>query len=120
MIRDIIVDKVKIGEIELPDDTGEEEWTAQLALYSVVPTRALPNVSPRQIRRALLAKSGLTEDNIDSVLRTLPEPTRSLAFIDWKNSVQFERNNEFTLMVAKRLNYSAKDLDDLWELASSY
>ena len=35
MIRDILnIDGVKIGELELPDDTSESTWQAKLAMYA--------------------------------------------------------------------------------------
>ena len=120
MKRDIIVSGEKIGELELPDDTTEEVWEMQLAKYQPPPPRKLPDVTPRQIRRALFFKSNLTEADIDAVLNTLPEPVKTLAFIDWKNAVMFERDAELVGAVAGFLSYSEQDLDDLWLLAGSF
>lgn len=77
----------------------------------------LPQVTARQIRRALL-DFGLSEATILAALNTLPEPTKSQALIEWEYSNEFFRNHFFVPMVGQMLGWNSDQLDELWILAA--
>ena len=107
-----------IGSISFSDDTPDEIINAKVAEYAVAHTIKIPDVTPRQVRMALLAV-GVTEAMIDGVINTLPSPTKEAAMIAWKYSTAFQRNNALIPIVAQMLNYTSADLDNLWITAST-
>jgi len=108
----------KIGELELPDGTSEQEWAAKLAYYSAPPHYEIPDVTPRQIRQALLL-SGVSLSDIDAALNSLPEPTKSFAKVEWEYSIAFQRSRPLVAEVGSILGWTSGQLDDLWKLAHS-
>lgn len=121
MKRDILnhLDE-KIGELELPDNTPEEVWKQKLDRYKVAPAAPPPfaDVTPRQIRQALVM-SGVSIEQIENAINSLPEPTRSMAKIEWEYSTSFQRSRPITIAVATILGWNAEQLNDLWKLAAS-
>jgi hypothetical protein len=107
-----------IGQLELPDNTPEEVWAAQLAMYATAPVSVLADVTPRQIRQALLY-SGISLTDIDAALNSLPEPTKSLAIVEWEYSIAFQRSRPLVEQVGQMLGWTSQQLDDLWRLAAS-
>lgn len=77
----------------------------------------LQNVTPRQIRQALIL-SGISMSTIEDALNSLPEPTKSLALVEWEYSVAFIRSNPLVNSVGIILGWNTKQIDDLWRLAS--
>lgn len=119
--RDILnLNGIKIGELELPNETTEEQWAEKLALYAEDPSVviATPNVTPRQIRQALIL-SGVSMAAIDAALNSLPEPAKSFAKIEWEYSTAFIRSNKFVVQVGQMLGWNSAQLDALWVLAGS-
>lgn len=89
------------------------------AVEAVVPPAAdLPDVTPRQIRQALIL-SGVNLAEIDQAIDDLPEPTRSLAKAEWEYSNAFERNRPLVAQVAAMLGWTPEQLDQLWILAGT-
>lgn len=111
---------VKIGVLELPYTTTEEEWTARLAEYSADPSVEVipPSVTPRQIRQALVI-SGVSISSIEAAINSLPEPKKSLALIEWEYSTAFIRTNPLVSQIGLILSWNKAQLDDLWKLAGS-
>jgi hypothetical protein len=108
-----------VGTLELPDNTSEEVWAEKLALYAAPPpTPVIPDVSPRQIRQALVL-TGVSMAQVDTALASLEEPTRSLAQISWEYSIVFERANPLVAQVGTMLGWTDQQLDDLWLYANS-
>lgn len=110
-----------IGELTLPDDTTEEEWQAKLAPYAQVipePVKVIADVTPRQIRQALIM-SGVTLQQIDDAINSLDEPMRSLARVEWEYSNMFQRHRPLVVQVATMLGWTEQQVDALWELAGS-
>lgn len=108
-----------IGQLELPDDTSDAVWAAKLAVYAKAPVApVLPDVTPRQIRQALII-SGVSMAQIDSAIAQLPEPTKSMAQIEWEYSTAFQRNRPLVAAVASLLGWTNDQLDQLWQLARS-
>lgn len=110
-----------IGELELPDNTSEEEWQLKLSEYLIptaIPVKDYPDVTPRQIRQALIL-SGITIQQIEDALNSLEEPTRTLAKIEWEYSTAFQRKRPIVSEVARILGWTEEQLDSLWELAGS-
>lgn len=82
------------------------------------PTEFIPDVTPRQIRQALVL-SGVTMQSIDDALNTLPEPTKSLAIAEWEYSIAFQRNRPLVDSVRQMLGWTNEQVDDLWRLAAT-
>lgn len=76
----------------------------------------LPDVTPRQMRQALIL-SGVSMEMIETALSSLPEPNRSLALTEWEYSIAFKRQNPLVKMVAVLLGWTDDQLDDLWIMA---
>lgn len=110
---------VKIGELELPNSTTEEQWAEKLAEYAKPPfTTEVPDVTPRQIRQALIL-SGISLSQIDSALDSLPEPIKSLAKAEWEYSNSFQRTRPLVSSVGQMLGWTNAQVDALWKLAGS-
>lgn len=110
---------VKTGELELPNSTTEEEWAAKLAEYALPPiTTDIPDVTPRQIRQALVL-NGISLNDIDTALNTLPEPYKTLALVEWEYSNMFQRTRPLVASVGQMLGWTSGQLDSLWRLAGS-
>lgn len=107
---------VKIGELTLADNTSEEVWQEKLSRYLEQSVPFFPNVTPRQIRQALVL-SGISLTDIETALNSLPEPTKSLAIIEWEYSVAFIRTNPLVEQVGLMLGWTSEQLDDLWTFA---
>lgn len=108
-----------IGELELPDGTSEEVWQKKLAPYaSPPPSAAIPDITPRQARQALIL-SGILIEDIDAALDSLPEPTKSMAKTEWEYSLAFQRSRPLVAQVGQMLGWSSDQLDELWKLAAS-
>ena len=78
----------------------------------------LPDVTPRQMRQALVI-SGVSMDQITQALSSLPEPTKSMAQIEWEYSLAFQRKRPIVESVRLVLGWTSKQVDDLWKLAAT-
>lgn len=110
----------KIGELELPNETTEEQWAEKLSPYAIDPDEVVstPNVTPRQIRQALVL-SGVSMESVDAAIASLPEPMHSMAKIEWEYSTMFIRSNKFVAQIGYLLGWNSSQLDNLWQLAST-
>lgn len=108
----------KIGVLNFPDGTSEQEIAAKLAVYSQPPPVVIRDVTPRQIRQALIL-SGISMQQIEDALNTLPEPQKSLAKTEWEYSIAFQRQRPLVLAVGQMLGWTSQQLDDLWRLAAT-
>ena len=95
-------------------DVEVQEVEEQIVVLKEVPAV----VSARQIRQALVL-SGITMAQIEQALNSMPEPNRSLAFIEWEYSNEFQRYRPLTIAVAQMLGWTEDQMDDLWVLAFS-
>lgn len=82
------------------------------------PIVIIPDVTPRQIRQALLL-SGISLAQIDTAINSLNEPVRSLARVEWEYSNMFQRNRPLVGQVAIMLGWTTQQLDTLWLYAST-
>lgn len=78
---------------------------------------AVPTVSRRQARRALLAADLL--DDVEAAINALPEPARSAALIDWQDAAEFARDWPLLITLAAALGLSAAQVDDLFAAAAA-
>lgn len=108
----------KVAVLEFADDAPQELIDRRLAFYAAAPVTVLKDVSPRQIRQALVL-SGVAMADIEAALASLPEPTKTLAQIEWEYSVVFQRNRPLVSQVAAALGWTSAQLDALWELAAT-
>lgn len=117
MVKDILdKDGNVIGQATFPDDATDAQITLALQPYTQIPT--IPSVTARQFRQALVLM-GISTDTIEAALNSLPEPTKSLATIEWQYSNAFERNRPLVIEVGQMLGYTSDQLDAIWELAAS-
>jgi len=108
-----------IGELELPDNTSEDVWETKLAAYAKPPApTVIPDVTPRQMRQALILM-GVSLSQIDTAIASLPEPTKSLAQVEWEYSVMFQRSRPLVAEVGQMLGWTSDQLDALWEFAAT-
>ncbi len=77
---------------------------------------AIPTVTPRQIRIALVI-SGFSLETIETVINALPEPDRSIAKITWEYSTEIQRNNPLLSAMAPALGLTSAQIDGLFILA---
>lgn len=115
--RDLIISGAVVGQLSMPDGTDEATWQAEFAKYTPKP-EAIPDVTPRQMRQALVL-SGVSMAGIDAAIAALPEPTKSMAQIEWEYSTMFLRTNPLVNMLGAQLGWSSAQLDGLWRLAKS-
>jgi hypothetical protein len=81
-------------------------------------TSTIPDVTPRQIKQALVL-SGVTLQSIDDALNSLSEPTKSLAKIEWEYSISFQRSRPLVNSVGQMLGWTSQQLDALWIYAGT-
>jgi hypothetical protein len=84
---------------------------------STIEQSSLPDVTPRQIRQALILM-GVNLQQIEDALNSLPEPTKSLARIEWEYSIAFQRNRDLVSQMGAMLGWTSAQLDSLWILAA--
>lgn len=88
------------------------------AFNTALAKATIHNVTPRQIRLALL-QFGINSSMIDAALNSLPEPQKSIALIEWNHSSFFERNWPLVDQVAALLGWTESQIDSLWILAAN-
>lgn len=76
----------------------------------------IPNVTPRQIRQALIL-SGVNLSDIDMAIGMLPEPNKSLAMAEWEYSTLFIRRNPLVNSIGALLGWTPEEIDDLFLMA---
>lgn len=77
----------------------------------------IPDITPRQARQAI-AINGYSIEYIEGVISSLPEPSRSLALIEWEYSTAFIRRNPLVSQIGAVLGLTEDELDDLWIFGS--
>lgn len=105
-----------VGQVSFPDTATEEDIARTLAAYTEKPEIA--DVTPRQMKQALIL-SGVSLASIDAALDSLPEPMKSLASIEWHESIAFQRHRPLVSQVGSMLGWNAAQLDALWHFAAS-
>lgn len=99
--------------------TIEATQEIQDAINAVEPPNPpIPNVTPRQIRQALII-SGVDLNTIEAAIDSMPEPQRSLARTEWEYSTAFERNRPLVAQVGQLLGWTDTQLDTLWVMAGT-
>ena len=81
------------------------------------PPSIISEVTPRQIRIALML-SGVSTADIEAALDGLPEPTKTIAKIEWEYSISFIRTNVLVSVVGQLLGWNDAQLDQLWITAA--
>lgn len=107
-----------IGSLTLPDNTSEAQWGAVLSPYAINPSTICQPVTARQMRQALFMM-GVSASQIDSAIAGLPDPTKTVAQIQWEYSNDFLRDNPMVAMVGQMLSWTSSQLDSLWHLAAT-
>lgn len=116
------------GSIEQSDFPTEQEcldWRNHLDAIGYVyessevitVTTILADISPRQIRLALLSL-GLTESLVDTAINNFDSPAKEQAMIAWKYSTSFQRTVPTVEAIGSVLGLSSEQLDSLWVLGA--
>lgn len=107
-----------IGELTFDEGTPEDVISMKLAKYAAPPNVNAVSVTAVQIRKALVAQ-GFTIDDIYGGLNSLPEPTKSLALIDWEYLTTIPRDHPLADVVANLLGWTSDHVDALWNQAAA-
>lgn len=86
-----------------------ESFTKEVVLN----TNVILPISARQLRLQIILQ-GLSLEDIDSAINQLPEPSRSLAAIEWEYATIYERNHELVPTIGALLGLDEAALDALW------
>lgn len=107
-----------IIQIDIIDPLPGIGWTYVNGLFFAPPIPGtIPDVTPRQMRTAL-ALYGVY-DLIQPALDSLPEPTKTLAQIQWDYSLAFQRTQPLVSQVGSMLGWNDAQLDALWLFAGT-
>lgn len=109
-----LMNKSEYDSYVASNQAAYDTWSAA----QVEPAEYIPDVTPRQIRQALVLMN-VSMSQITDALASLPEPTKSMAQIEWEYSLAFERNRPLVTQVGVMLGWSAQQLNDLWKFAAS-
>ena len=96
------------------------EWLAagnEPLPYEPPPPAPITAVTMRQARLALL-EIGKLQD-VETAIDSMPEPTKTIARIEWEYSQEVHRNKELVQALAPALGLTEEDLDNLFILAST-
>jgi len=96
------------------DDNGSETWQVSEIVVSVP-----QEVSPRQIRLALLA-AGISFTDIEAAINTLDESIRAAAMISWEYATSFERESSLVAAVGALLQKDNAWIDNLFIEAANF
>lgn len=102
---------------QCPDDVNHTVKADSVSV-DVVNYKAIPDVTPRQIRQALIL-SGVSMQQITDSLNTLPSPQKELAIAEWEYSTAFIRTNPLVSSVGTMLGWTSQQLDNLWLYAGT-
>lgn len=73
----------------------------------------LQDISPRQIRLALLS-IGITGNMVELIMGQLPSPQKEQAIIAWQFSNSFKRDLPETAQIGAMLGLTSAQLDQIW------
>lgn len=94
-------------------------WTFDGLKFKAPPIPADPalilDVTPRQMKQALVIMG--VYDSIKPALDALPEPTKTLATIEWEYSLAFQRHRPIVNQIAAMLGWTQEQVDQLWKFA---
>lgn len=76
-------------------------------------------VSRRQLKLALQV-SGVDMAQIETLIDSLQEPSKTIAKIAWCDAVTFDRTDALFLMLASQMNMNAIQIKDLFRLAITF
>jgi hypothetical protein len=71
------------------------------------------SISQMKIRKQLIL-SGIAISSIDALIQSLPQPNRDLIYTMWEYAVVFDRNNPELNAMAKMLNITQQQLDEIF------
>lgn len=96
-------------ERELTQEEIAEIEKMQAEIEEYVPEK----ISSRQLRSQLILQ-GFDLLSIENALNQLPEPSRSLAKVDWEYATNFYRNHDMIIAVGKLLNLTSEQIDEIF------
>lgn len=107
---------------------GNDELTQeqQDAIAALVEAHAPNNdppfllLTPRQVRLALFSQHGIVDAQVEEVINQLSEPDKTVAMIEWKNAVLFDRTYQQINLIGGLLGLTTEQIDALWRVGETY
>lgn len=107
----------KLGEVYF--DEENQVFTYQKIELSVEEIKArIPQVVSQRQLRTQLVLTGFNLSDIDTAIKSLPEPDRSIALIAWDYAITFERESPLLVSLALMLGLTEYDLENIFINAS--
>ena len=88
------------------------------AIEAVVPAITIPDITPVQLRTALVL-SGISLESIAAIVDSFPEPQRTIAYVKWEYAVVYERNDVMVDVIAGALELTSEQIDNIWLLGAT-
>ena len=90
-------------------DIPPEPVVEETEIKAIVPEK----ITSRQLKSALIL-AGVSLSTIDTIIKTLPQPQRDLAMVDWEYSTNFYRNNSMINQIAGALKLTHEQVDNIF------
>lgn len=103
------------GELAIPSlvldgDVVRRTWAVSSPVPDIVPLWAF---------RASLVLGGVTESQVDTLIAALPEPSKTVATIQWNYGNFIERGHALIGQLGAQLGLNSGQIDDVFRTASS-
>lgn len=93
--------------------------STEVVVTAITPPEApFPTLNRAQVLIGL-ASINITEDMIDAEIQKLPTDQAPYAMIDWKNRVNYQRDNPLVRMLQASFSLSDETVDHLWRWSFS-
>lgn len=100
----------RTGEITHQAFTPEELAEMQ----SAESDKIIPHsITPRQFRLALIQR-GISLQQIEQVIDSLPEPDQTLSRVSWEYATSFDRTDALLNQMAPAIELTQQDLDEIF------
>lgn len=116
--------------VTLPNGYREfaEELDAQLfatenntnyeAIEIVLPPKEFVSITPIQLRSSLVM-SGISLELIETIINSLPEPDKTIAFVKWEYAKEYERDDALVNGLGAAIGLTIEQIDAIWELGAT-
>lgn len=107
---------VMTGQVTQIDLTPEE-----IATLPPPAPPAMPTITRRQLRLALLTRFGVTAAQVEAQIAAMPGTPieREAAMIEWQDATTYERNHRLIVALGAALGLTTAQIDDAWKEAAT-
>lgn len=112
-----ITENQKHGEIYFDEENQVFTYKKLELTIEELKSKIPKTVSQRQLRTQLVL-TGFNLTDIDTAIKSLPEPDRSVALVAWDYAVTFERESPLLVSLALMLGLTETDLENIFINAS--